>query len=119
MEEVSGSPAAPRAMEGADEYLYGIDLYNYAYWWECHEVLERLWHAAGRKTEQANFFRALIQLAAANLKHFLGDRHATSNLLAQVLRDWRRFLSGIWVLTSRTSSTISGSTGKGLLRSYA
>lgn len=71
----------PEQWRAADEYLYGIDLYNYAYWWECHEVFERLWHAAGRKTVQGNFFRALIQLAAANLKHFLGDRQATNNLL--------------------------------------
>ncbi len=82
VEEVKAVLPRPEQWRGADEYLYGIDLYNYAYWWECHEVLERLWHAAGRKTEQANFFRALIQLAAANLKHFLGDRRATSNLLA-------------------------------------
>ncbi len=32
-------------------------------------------------TEQGNFFRALIQLAAANLKHSLGHRRATDNLL--------------------------------------
>lgn len=38
----------------SDAYLYGIDLYNFAYWWECHEVFEGLWHAAGRETEQAN-----------------------------------------------------------------
>jgi uncharacterized protein len=75
----------PEQWRGADEYLYGIDLYNYAYWWESHEVLEQLWHAAGRKTEQGNFFRALIQLAAANLKHFLGDRQATECLLERGL----------------------------------
>ena len=55
------------------DYLYAIDLYNYAYWWECHEVLEGLWRA-GQTTKQGNFFRALIQLAAANLKRSLGLR---------------------------------------------
>jgi uncharacterized protein len=80
-EEAKPVLLSPEQWRGDDEYLYGIDLYNYAYWWECHETLERLWHAAGRTTEQGNFFRALIQLAAANLKHFLGDGHATSNLL--------------------------------------
>jgi len=75
----------PEQWRRADEYLYGIDLYNYAYWWECHEVLEGLWHAAGHKTEQGNFFRALIQLAAANLKCFVGHRQAMDNLLRRGL----------------------------------
>lgn len=29
----------------SEEYLYSIDLFNEEYWWECHEVLEGLWHA--------------------------------------------------------------------------
>jgi len=60
--------------------LYGIDLYNFAYWWESHEVFECLWHAAGHDTEQGNFFQALIQLAAANLKRFLGNEQAAQKL---------------------------------------
>jgi predicted metal-dependent hydrolase len=60
--------------------LYGIDLYNYAYWWECHEIFEGLWHAAGHNTEQGNFFQALIQFAAANLKRFLGNEQAAQKL---------------------------------------
>jgi hypothetical protein len=70
----------PEEWERSDAYLYGIDLYNYAYWWECHEVFECLWHAAGHDTEQGNFFEALIQLAAANLKRFLGNEQAAQNL---------------------------------------
>ena len=65
----------------SDDYLYGIDLYNYAYWWECHEVFEGLWHAAGHGTEQGNFFQALIQFAAANLKRFTGNHRAAGNLV--------------------------------------
>ena len=67
--------------QASEEYLYGIDLYNYAYWWECHEVFEGLWHAAGHGTEQGNFFQALIQFAAANLKRFTGNRRAAGNLV--------------------------------------
>ena len=70
----------PEEWERSDDYLYGIDLYNYAYWWECHEVFEGLWHAAGHNTEQRNFFQALIQLAAANLKRFLGNEQAAQKL---------------------------------------
>lgn len=69
----------------AEGYLYGIDLYNYAFWWECHEVFESYWHAVGPKTEQGNFFQALIQLAAANLKCFVGDIQAADNLMKRGL----------------------------------
>ena len=62
------------------DYLYGIDLYNFAYWWECHEVFEGLWHVTGHKTQQGIFFQAIIQLAAANLKLFLGNERAAQNL---------------------------------------
>ncbi len=65
----------------SDDYLYGIDLYNHAYWWECHEIFEGLWHAVGHDTEQGNFFQALIQFAAANLKRFTGNHRAAGNLV--------------------------------------
>lgn len=68
-----------------EDYLYAIDLYNYAYWWESHELLEGLWLAAGKRTEQANFFRALIQLAAANLKRFVGYGQAADNLTSRAI----------------------------------
>jgi len=64
----------------SDDYLYGIDLYNFAYWWEAHEIFEGFWHVVGRDTEQGNFFQALIQLAAANLKRFMGNDAAARNL---------------------------------------
>lgn len=64
----------------SEDYLYGIDLYNFAYWWECHEVFEGLWHAVGHNSEQGNFFQAFIQLTAANLKYFLGNPVAAQNL---------------------------------------
>jgi predicted metal-dependent hydrolase len=71
----------PEAWAESDTYRYGIDLYNFAYWWECHEVFEGFWHAVGRKTEQGQFFQALIHLAAANLKRFTRHQNAAENLL--------------------------------------
>ena len=53
-------------------YLYGVDLFNFAYWWECHEQLEALWHAAGKTTPPAQFVQGILQVAAANLNHHLG-----------------------------------------------
>ena len=79
--EPQPSAFPPDAWHKSEDYLYGVDLYNYAYWWECHEVFEGLWHAVGHDTEQGNFFQALIQLAAANLKRFLGNETAAQNLL--------------------------------------
>jgi hypothetical protein len=70
----------PEDWRQSEDYLYGIDLYNFAYWWECHEIFEGLWHAAGHNTEQGIFFQALIQLAAANLKRFLGNEQAAQKL---------------------------------------
>jgi uncharacterized protein len=79
--EPTPSAFQPEDWHQSEEYLYGIDLYNFAYWWECHEVFEGLWHAVGHDTEQGNFFQALIQLAAANLKLFTGNHQAAEKLL--------------------------------------
>lgn len=71
----------PDRWEESDEYLYAVDLYNFAYWWESHELWEGLWRAAGRDTVPGNFFKGLIQLAAANLKCALGHSTARTTLL--------------------------------------
>lgn len=75
-------PAAfsPKEWRSSEDYLYGIDLYNFAYWWECHEIFEGLWHAAGHETEQGNFFQALIQIAAGNLKQASGAKPSAEKL---------------------------------------
>lgn len=70
----------PHEWWDSDCYLYGVDLYNFAYWWECHEVFEGLWHAVGHETEQGQFLQALIQIAAANIKKFVGAPQAVANL---------------------------------------
>ncbi len=51
-----------------EEYLYGVDLFNLGYWWECHEILEGLWHAAGNRSPAGHALQAVIQCAAAHLK---------------------------------------------------
>ena len=84
--EPNPRPCRPDEWSQSEDYRVGIDLYNFAYWWECHEVFEGFWHAVGRKTKQGLFFQALIQLAAANLKHFTKNETAASRLLAKSLR---------------------------------
>lgn len=49
-------------------YLWGLDLLNHGYYWEAHESWEALWHVAGRHGPVADFFKALIKLAAAGFK---------------------------------------------------
>lgn len=83
--EPQPSSFPPEQWQHAEAYRYGIDLYNHGYWWESHEVFETLWNSAGRRSEQGNFFQALIQLAAANLKLFMGNRQAAQNLLRRGL----------------------------------
>ncbi len=71
----------PDRWQESEDYLYAADLYNFAYWWESHEVWEGLWRAAGRDTVPGHFFKGLIQLAAANLKCALGHSTARTTLL--------------------------------------
>ncbi len=96
--EPTPSAFQPEDWRQSDDYLHGIDLYNFAYWWECHEIFEGHWHAVGRDTEQGNFFQALIQFAAANLKHFTGNHQAAEKLLTSGiirLQKTPRFYMGI------------------------
>ena len=62
-------------------YLYGIDLFNYGFWWEAHEALEVVWVAAGRRTEAGLFIQGIIQIAVAHLKEFQGFQ-ATAKRMA-------------------------------------
>jgi predicted metal-dependent hydrolase len=61
-------------------YLFGVDLYNHAYWWECHEALEALWHLTGHRGTEAAFLQGLIQAAAANLKRHMGSAEGARRL---------------------------------------
>ncbi len=56
-----------------ETYLYGIDLYNYAYWWETHEVLEALWGQFPRGSRESDFLQGLIKIAAGFYKWHLRD----------------------------------------------
>jgi uncharacterized protein len=73
------SALAPDHWQTSDPYLYGVDLYNFAFWWECHEVFEGFWRAAPN-TEQGCFFRALIHVAAAHLKISMGSPASAERL---------------------------------------
>jgi predicted metal-dependent hydrolase len=64
-----------------EAYLYGIDLFNYGYWWEAHEALEDVWIAAGQKSTKCGvFLQGLIQLAGAQLKRFVNEPRGAQSL---------------------------------------
>ena len=79
-----GEPVLPAADPDRwcvnDAYLFGVDLYNYAFWWECHEIFETLWRASGTTSEPGRLFQALIHVAAGNLKRWMGSRASADRL---------------------------------------
>lgn len=61
------------AWKSCGDYLFAIDLFNAGYYWESHEVFEAIWNGAGRSGPIASFSKGVIQVAAALLKHSMGD----------------------------------------------
>jgi len=57
-----------------ESYLYAVDLYNDAFWWESHEALEGLWRKVPREKIQGQFLQGLIKISAAFLKWTLRER---------------------------------------------
>lgn len=51
-----------------ENYLFGVDLYNYHYYWEAHEAWEELWVASVRNSSEHRFIQGLIKCGAAFLK---------------------------------------------------
>lgn len=66
-------------------YLYGMDLFNHGYWWECHELWEDIW----KKTKNMDInalLQSLIQMGAALLNSQLGPHkdQAIRNLVVDI-----------------------------------
>lgn len=75
------APPDPAWWRQCHEYIRGLDLFNYGYYWEAHEAWEALWHAVGRGGLLGDFLKGLIKLAAAGVKVREGrtagvERHA-------------------------------------------
>jgi hypothetical protein len=72
-----------------EEWLWAVDLFNAEYWWESHEALEALWHAASRTTAPARFVQALVHLSAACLNRRRGHLAAAQRQAARAVRGLR------------------------------
>lgn len=71
----------PEEWDRCEEYLTGVDLYNFAYWWEAHETWEAIWQSSDKSSPQGRLLQALIQVSAAHLKRYLGQQDGVARLL--------------------------------------
>ena len=62
-------------------WAYGLDLFDFQYMWEAHEVWERLWHYHRQEIERASLIQGMILGAAACLKHEMQAEHQACRLL--------------------------------------
>lgn len=84
--EVPPPRVAPERWRENEAYLFGVDLYNFAYWWECHEQLEALWHLTGHAGTEAQFLQGVIQAAAANLKRHVAALDGSRRLAGEAIQ---------------------------------
>lgn len=74
----------------SDEFAWGQDLFNHAYYWEAHEAWEGLWRVADRGSPLRALLKGLILLSAAGVKIREGKRAAARRHAARagtLLRD--------------------------------
>ena len=66
--EVPAQKFDPSNWPQTPDYLQGVDLYNFAYYWEAHEAWEGIWKTTERNDVPGAFLQGLIQISAALLK---------------------------------------------------
>ena len=66
-----------------EAYLFGVDLFNYAYWWEAHEAWESLWNLAEHQALSRIYLQGLIQTTAALVKWREGNERGVVKLWRQ------------------------------------
>lgn len=84
--EEKGAEILTDAWPENEAYLYGVDLYNYAYWWEAHEAFESLWRKSTHDPLTRHFLQGLIKVSAAFLKWHLKQQRGLDYLYDNALR---------------------------------
>lgn len=74
-----------KSWQKSERYLYAIDLFNHQYYWEVHEVLEKLWMETGKKSPEGIFIQGIIQLSIALLKKIQSNTKGTLRLTKKAL----------------------------------
>jgi hypothetical protein len=87
-------PGPPERWCESEAYRFGVDLYNFAYWWESHEIFEAFLRESRRGSREHELLRALVQRAAANLQRFAG-REAGARRLARRAAERLMMLPGV------------------------
>ena len=82
--------------KNSQRYLYAIDLFNYGYWWEAHEVLEELWIKTGKTSFTGIFIQGIIQISATLLKKSQSTPNSASQLESKGLSKLR-LRSGVFL----------------------
>lgn len=77
-EELVLKPISPETISENSDFRFGIDLLNYGFYWESHVLFEAFWNAHKRTGPIAEFFKALIKIAAGAIKDELDHRAAAS-----------------------------------------
>jgi len=70
----------PDKWQRHETYLFAVDLYNYAFWWESHEAFESLWKRLDKDELTSNFLQGLIKTSAAFLKWHLKKQRGLETL---------------------------------------
>ena len=78
------------AWRGCTDYLYGVDLFNFGFYWEAHEAWEPVWHRSGHESAAGIFAKALVQGAAVMLLQRTGRPGGIERLLARARRNFER-----------------------------
>lgn len=81
----------------SEVYLYGVDLFNYAYWWECHEQWEAIWKFTGPDSYEGRFLQGIVQIAAANLRKFMGSHDSGAALARKGIARLKEFEDDIFL----------------------
>ena len=61
-------------------FWFGVDLYNHHFYWEAHVWWEAVWKKSRQKENHDAFLKAVIKLAAGNLKTIMGQSDVALDL---------------------------------------
>jgi hypothetical protein len=76
------------------DYLYGVDLYNFAFYWEAHEAWEGIWKTTARRDTPGLYLQGLIQISAALIKRHQGIAGGKESLSRAGFRKLRSVAEG-------------------------
>lgn len=95
------------------DYLYGIDLFNYHYYWEAHEAWEGLWISSVRNSSEHRFLQGLIKCGAAFLKVRMAEYQIQDLIGARTLSE-----SGLKLLSQVGVDSFMGLDISSFIESY-